>query len=495
VDLTSNLGLICSTLERWALAGGRKLRSYQLEAGQAICEAALKGLGGSFAVMFPRQSGKNELQAWIESYLLFLRSVDGADLVKISPTWKPQSLNAMNRLEKVLAAHPLTRHCWTRESGYIYRIGRARISFFSGQRESNIVGATASLLLEIDEAQDIDLAKYDKEIGPMAASTNAVRVFWGTAWTDTTLLFRELQLAKQDNQRRVWRIDARRVRTEVEEYGIYVAEQVQRLGRMHPLIRSQYFSEEITQELSLFTPARRILMQGSHPWLDHPLPGEQYALLVDVGGEFSRQDQPLVSAQHDSEPLRDATALTIVRVSLPDAIVGPVFEVVHRSSWTGEAHPVIYSRIKALVELWDSRYIVVDATGMGESLAGFLERALPGRVVRFVFTAKSKSDLGWSWLAAIETGRYKEYLPADHPEAIVMSRLFWRQVDHCEATPSGAGALLRWGVPAGRRDEAGYIHDDLLISSALCTTLEGFYWGNAVSVVIPPKFDDVGWGK
>jgi hypothetical protein len=31
------------------------------------------------------------------------------------------------------------------------------------------VGATASLLLEVDEAQDVEIGKYDKEIAPMAA--------------------------------------------------------------------------------------------------------------------------------------------------------------------------------------------------------------------------------------------------------------------------------------------------------------------------------------
>jgi len=490
-----SLELVCASLENWSLAGGIRLRRYQLAAGEAICRSALSGLGGSFAVMFPRQSGKNELQAWIESYLLFLRSVAGAEMVKISPTWKPQSLNAMNRLERVLNMHPLTRRSWRREAGYQYLVGNARISFFSGQRESNIVGATASLMIQVDEAQDVEISKYDKDVGPMAAATNAVRVFWGTAWSDRTLLSREMQPVQDQSIRRVWQIDSELVRQEVEAYGVYVDEQVRKLGRDHPLIRTQYFSENLSQDAGLFTTNRRMLMQGMHAWLDQPIPGENYALLVDVGGSFPTGAYPQGEIDEPVGLERDATAVTIVRVSLPEVETGLVYEVVHRLSWIGEPHPEVYARLKALAETWGARAIVVDATGMGESLAGFLERGLPGRIIRFVFSAKSKSDLAWAWLSAIETNRYKEYLPLTGSQAFIMSAEFWRQADHCEAQPASTGFLLRWGVPDGRRDEKGLVHDDLLTSAALCTVLERITWGWAESVVIPPNYGEPGWGR
>ncbi len=60
--------------------------------------------------------------------------------------------------------------------------GKRELTFLSAAPGSNVVGATASTLLQLDEAQDIEIAKYDKQIAPMAASTNATRVFWGTAW-------------------------------------------------------------------------------------------------------------------------------------------------------------------------------------------------------------------------------------------------------------------------------------------------------------------------
>jgi len=193
-------------------ASGLKLRAYQEEVARAIVDSVVRRKGLSIVVVFPRQSGKNELQAQIETYLLTLFSQLDAEIVKVSPTWKPQTLNAMRRLERVLSRNLITRDRWKKESGYIYRVGSARIFFLSGAPTANVVGATASTLLECDEAQDVFASKWDKEFAPMAASTNATCVFWGTMWTSRTLLARELRLArraeKQDGVRRAFILGA-----------------------------------------------------------------------------------------------------------------------------------------------------------------------------------------------------------------------------------------------------------------------------------------------
>jgi hypothetical protein len=157
------------------------LRNYQEAAAYAIVESVIRRSGLTFVVMFPRQSGKNELQAHIESYLLTLYSKLDGEIVKVSPTWKPQSLNAMRRIERILKRNIITQElAWSKESGYIYRIGSARIYFLSGSPTANIVGATASTLLECDEAQDVSTEKWDKEIAPMQPHQRH-RAFWGTA--------------------------------------------------------------------------------------------------------------------------------------------------------------------------------------------------------------------------------------------------------------------------------------------------------------------------
>lgn len=492
---------LLSDIDRFTrYVSGLSLRGYQLEVARAVINSICAGQGRSFVVLFPRQSGKNELQAQLETYLLLLLCGTEAEIVKISPTWKPQSLNAMRRLERVLRNNRLAGlvpdgkgQGWKKESGYIYRVGRARIFFFSGAPEAHIVGATASTLLEIDEAQDVGPLKYDKDIAPMAASTNATRILFGTAWTAHTLLARELRAARQaeqrDGLRRVFRLTAEDVAREVPAYGRYVAEQVERLGRNHPLVRTQYFSEEIDAQGGLFPPERRALMQGDHPPRSTPAPGELYAFLLDVAGEESGQ---AVGAA-EANPRRDSTALTVAAVDLSGlddpGLRAPRYRVVMRRTWTGLSQTALYGQIHALADTWQPRKLVVDATGIGAGLASFLEKSLPGRVVPFVFTAESKSRLGWSFLALCDTGRFKDYR-AQPP--CPLAELFWRQAGGCEyEVRPGPGQVLRWSVPEAARDPltGELLHDDLLISAALCAVLDEQPWPRGGASVLVARAD------
>ncbi len=464
-----------------ACASGLRLRRYQRDPAQAILKSIRGQRGHSLVVIYPRQSGKNELQAQLETYLLAILHDCDAEIVKISPTSRPQGLNAMRRLERVLAGNRIIQQIgWVKESGSIYRVGKARIVFLSAHAASNIVGATASTLLEVDEAQDVSISKYDKDVAPMAASTNATRVFWGTAWTSQTLLARELRAAldaqQRDGIRRVWRLTADNVGAEVAAYRSFVAEQVARLGRNHPLVRTQFYSEEIDAQGGMFPPARRALMQGSHSAQLAPRPGCQYALLLDVAGEDEDQ-QSIDEAAAQAHTRRDATALTVVEVdlsTLSDPVIkAPTYRVVHRRLWIGVKQSRLYADLRGQVEHWRPAYLVVDATGVGAGLSSFLANAFPGKVVPFVFSAKTKSDLGWDFLAVIESGRYKEHAPAGE-----IQPLFWHELEvvWMEVIP-GPDRRLKWGTPNGARDPSGeYLHDDLVLSSALCAILDQQPW-------------------
>ena len=481
-------------------ATGIKLRSYQAAAARAIIDSVVKRRGLSFVVMFPRQSGKNELQAQIESYLLLLYSTTDGEIVKVSPTWKPQSLNAMRRLDRTLRRNFATQDRFAKEGGYIYRVGLdgvcARIYFLSGAPVAQIVGATANVLLEVDEAQEVSIEKFDKEIAPMAAARNCTRVFYGTAWTSQTLLGRELRLARQaeenDGIRRAFVVDAGAVGQEVPAYRKFVAGQVARLGRQHPLVKTQFFGEEIDAEGGMFPPARRALMQGRHPHQPEPQPGSIYALTIDLAGEDeSALDSADLRGGRLENPRRDLTALTVFEIdlaSLDDALVQrPTYRAVNRFAWRGVRHSSLYGQLRALIEAWSPRYVVVDATGVGAGLASFLETAYPGLLLPFVFNQASKSRLGWEFLAAVETGRYKEHAPDPGQP---LQKDFWRQVEACQySILEGPGKVMRWGVPDGSRDPASgeLIHDDLLISAALCAVLEEQTFGLAKSRVINRK--------
>jgi hypothetical protein len=478
---------------------GLKLRKYQEGPAAAIVERIKEGKGGSIVVLFPRQSGKNEVQAQVEAYLLTMFSPQPAEFVKVSPTWKPQSLNAMRRLERVLARNLVARTQWKKEQGYIYRFGLARLYFLSGQPGANVVGATANVLLQCDEAQEVQISKWDKDFAPMAASTNAVRVYWGTAWTSRTLLARELAAAekaeRKDGIQRVFRLTAEDVAAEVPEYGNYVAEQVAKLGRQHPLVKTQYFSEFIDAEGGMFPPARQALMKGSHSRQLEPAEGEIYAFLVDVAGEDEGASDEIQDLERDDlrNPGRDATALTIVRVDLStlqdELIKAPTYQVVDRREWVGIKHSRLYGEIKALSDVWNPRYLVVDATGVGAGLSSFLAKALPDRVLPFLFTSKSKSDLGWSFLAVCDTGRYKDYAVRDGYSDKVTAQ-FWNELENVqyEATDS---KVIKWSVPDGTRDPAtgDLVHDDLVISAALCAELDSQDWSTGWAALVVKSKD------
>jgi len=475
-----------------AVLGGAQLRAYQQQVAKAVVDSVLAQRGLSLVVMFPRQSGKNFLQAQLEVYFLVRFARVGAEMIKFSPTFEPQSLNAMRRLEAALQANWLTRDTWKKSSGNHYRFGNAHLTFLSAAPGANVVGATASTLLELDEAQDIESDKYDKQIAPMAASTNATRVFWGTAWTEQTLLARELRLAEEaqtrDGIRRVFRLSADVIRQEVPAYGVFVDEQVARLGRTHPMVRSQYFSEEISTEGGLFPPARLGLMKGSHPAQELPEPGKLYALLVDLAGEDEamRQGTPtgLEQAEALVNPGRDATAITVVEVDLhlqSDELVGkPIYKVMQRYLWTGEKHSTQYARLLALVERWQPQCIMVDASGVGAGVASFLADRFGERVIQLRFTQQVKSRLGWGFLAVIDTGRFQDYLPdKEQSEAARLQALFQRQLAAVSySVSSGPEHFIAWGVPEAARDPqgGGLLHDDLVLSAAMVAMLDEQPW-------------------
>ncbi len=494
--------------------GGIKLRAYQQAAANAIVQSVLQNQGLSIVVMFPRQSGKNLMQAQLEVYLMALLAEEGAEMVKLSPTYQPQSLNAMRRLETALEANFLTRGKWHKSAGNHYRFHKSHLTFLSAAPGSNIVGATASTLLSLDEAQDIEIAKYDKQIAPMAASTNATRVFWGTAWSAQTLLARELRAAKEaearDGIRRVFQITAEEVRREVPAYGMFVDEQIARMGRNHPMVRSQFFSEEIDFAGGLFNPSRLGLMSGSHAAIEAPLPGKRYAMLIDLAGEDEALRLGGANAELEN-PDRDLTAVTVVELDfslLGEDLVGkPIYRVVNRQLWQGEKHSTLYARLLRLAELWQPEKIVVDASGVGAGVGSFLRDKLGERVITLQFTRQLKSRLGWGFLAVVDTGRFQDFSPSSAPdtwsvnpllgqmaaEQDCLQALFYRQLAGLQAEVSaGPERLLRWSVPEGARDpEGGLLHDDLAVSAAMVAILDEQSWLLSSQAVLIPASDPI----
>jgi hypothetical protein len=157
-----------------------------------------------------------------------------------------------------------------------------------------------------------------------------------------------------------------------------------------------------------------------------------------------------------------------------DIIKRPSYRVVSRQSWIGVRHTALYGQVKALAEHWNARYLVVDATGVGAGLSAFLDRALPGKVLPFLFNGSTKSQLGWDFLSIVETGRFKDYSPADRDQEEFILQLSACQM---EIKP-GPEHKIQWGVPDGTRDSSTgeLLHDDWILSAALCGVLDAQEW-------------------
>ena len=198
-------------------------------------------------------------------------------------------------------------------------------------------------------------------------------------------------------------------------------------------------------------------------------PSAAFAFLLDLAG----QDEAVMSdpAAKLANPSRDSAALSIAEVdtSTVATLNYPSYRIIHRVEWTGQNHLTIFGQLKSLAESWLPRYFVVDATGVGEGLWALLDKAFPGKVIPVKFTSTVKSEIGYRFLAMINTGRYHDANPTPQVEA---------QYRACQSEVlPGPGKTLRWGVPDGTRDpEGALIHDDFVLADALVTQLDNLDW-------------------
>lgn len=435
--------------------GVPSLRPYQREAARAIFESVRDGLGDSITVEIARQGGKNELSAQLETLLLALHALRDAEAVKCAPTFRPQLAVSRLRLWKRIAQAGLGPLA-AREPNAI-RVGRARIVFLSAEPAANVVGHTASLLLEVDEAQGVDAEKFDRDFRPMAAVANATTVYYGTAWDDRTLLERakqaNLEAERRDGMRRHFEYDWQAVAAHVPAYAAFVEGERQRLGETHPLFLTQYCLKPIAGGGRLLTAGQRAQLAGSHPRRSQPAAGHAYVAGLDLAGGADEGATGVST--------RDATVLTVGRLiyQSPAALVAePRVEIVEHYAWTGVPHEELLPRLVNLLRaVWHVHRVAVDATGLGETMARLLASALGERHVEPVkFSMESKSKLGFELLASINGGRLKTYAGDGSPE----HREFWRQAELARVDYRANRTMNFFVDPAEG-------HDDYLVSAAL----------------------------
>lgn len=471
---------------------GKPLYPYQAEVAEAILTSILARQGRIFTVMMARQSGKNQLSAVLEAFLLMFMSQ--GTIVKAAPTLNPQIINSRLRLLSLLDT-PYTRDCIWQSEGHI--VGLApypqpklvrthagpRVMFFSAGLTSNVVGATADILLEIDEAQDVAREKYERDFRPMAATCNATTVLYGTAWSDTTLLAQQraanLELERLTGQRQHFEYNWHTLAALNPAYHSFVGQEIARLGEDHPAIQTQYLLHPINGAGYFLNALQRTQLQGTHCWQETPEEAEYYIAGMDVAGEDrANPELSLMTQKHHANTRRDSTVLSIGHVRYNELNL-PIIEVVHQEWWTGVPYMQQYARTLTMMDLWGIRALAIDATGLGAGLASLLvERFGAERVIPFVFSRSSKSRLAYQLLALLNNNRFKLYSSVDAPQGI--SAECWQQLRSARYSLPGADLLNFYVDPADG-------HDDFLCSLALLPEALHVLKAPAASTLVRPE--------
>ncbi len=218
------------------------LRAYQTRILQGLLRALASTPAAPLTVMMPRQSGKNEIAAALVAFLLRVNAHTGGTIVVCAPTLDPQARISAERIRAALAATdalvPPAGQSHSRGDAIL--AGRARAIVLSASPQASVAGHTASIALIADEAQDIDEAWFNRQFRPMAASTGAPTILFGTAWDGRPLLERAAaanrarDAATPHGPPSHHQTDWREVAAALPAYGDYVEAERERLGLSTP---------------------------------------------------------------------------------------------------------------------------------------------------------------------------------------------------------------------------------------------------------------------
>jgi len=264
-------------------------------------------------------------------------------------------------------------------------------------------------------------------------------------------------MERKDGIRRHFRYDWQEIARYNPDYLAYVEAERERLGGNHPLFLTQYRLQPIRGGGGFLSVQQRAQLCGEHHRKHSYQHGQIYVAGIDLAGEAEEAEDTYLRAL---KPRQDSTVVTIGELDFTtgsEMMKQPQVKIVEHYWWTGRKHSVLYPQlVDILKNVWRCRRIVVDATGVGEPVSSFLRQVLGSRVIPFTFTQKSKSELGFDLLAAINSGRLKMYRSDGSPEC----REFWVEMGKAKNQYRPNQTMNFYVDPSQG-------HDDFLMSLAL----------------------------
>ena len=374
-------------------------------------------------ILSSRQTGKNETAALLQRRHLWRKqdSPHIASWIRTAPTHEPQIVNSKKRLQELLQLdtkkvvhHPLfLNQKLIQSEGYIWRFGNATVEFMSSGPTSNVVGATASECLDMDEAHKVDKEKFDEDFAPFTASTNAGTLLWGVAsdGLDTIEWYRENNREnKQAHLNLYYPCD---IWAEVSPtYRGHLENRVKALGWDHPIIKTQYRLIPVSQEGTFINKTQAaMLFQSEHDRELGPRPGATYEMLIDVaaGNEDFNPDSQFVG---EEDTATDSTVVWIYEVTseIAQNNIFPVVLLRNMYWWTGVSLPDQEDQIKELIRTWRVQKVTIDGVGVGRQMSEALEKSFgPYVVQKYIANNSSVSEDCFDLLARLNYGAVKMF--------------------------------------------------------------------------------------
>ena len=363
----------------------RPLRGPQAHVIKLVEKHVARHDGEVMSVRQARQTGKNEISAVLHRRHLWRRQNHNAAQIWIrtAPTWKPQITNSKKRLRELLALtsantikYPLFNGIrLEKEEGYIWRVGNASVEFISSGPNANVVGGTANVALDMDEAHKVTPEKFDEDFAPMAANTSAAIILWGVAADGLDLISfyheHNKSIGREDLNIDlpcdIW-MDGN------PAYQKHVEARVKALGWDHPIIKTQYRLINVASEGRYLQPHHvRALFSGEHNREIKPDPNSTYQMLIDVAASSEQNVENALEGDADSQA--DSTVVWIYKImhTLTPSGIYPYVHIVNCYWYTGASIPAQERELKELIPFWRISKVTVDAIGVGRGLAESLK--------------------------------------------------------------------------------------------------------------------------
>jgi hypothetical protein len=439
----------------------RPLRGPQAEIIKKVEAHVRAHKGGVMTILSARQTGKNEISATLQRrHLTFNQhSSHKSSWIRTAPTHEPQIVNSKKRLEEVIqldrkniAHHPLCMDTRIQKTeGYIWRLGNATVEFMSSGPHSNVVGATASECLDMDEAHQIGREKFDEDFAPFTASTDAATLLWGVA-ADGLDTIESYRVLNEENKRKDLNL---RYPCEIwmehsEVYASHVKGRERALGWEHPIMKTQYRLIPVANEGTFLSKTQsKSFLDSEHDKELSPRPGKVYEIVIDIaaGNEDLNPNNTFDRLDTDSneQTATDSTVVWIYEVTehICQNNIFPIVNMVSLEWWTGVTLPEQEIKITELIRYWKAQKVTIDGVGVGRQMAEALEQRFgPFMINKYIASGPSVSEDCFDLLARLNYGAVKMFRNDGSREWLELERqLGWTKY----ASKNGKMSLMKPG--------------------------------------------------